>query len=452
MSSLTSSIQSIAKNSRIAARSSYTNLDQRNHALICVKESLLYHKDAILKANKEDVEREQKKGACSTALMKRLVLSEGKFNGLITGIDQVISLDDPIGIVSMARELDEGLNLYRVSCPIGVLCVIFEARPDAAVQIASLAIKSSNSVILKGGSEAIESNRLLVQAIRDGLTNSNTVPVDAVQLVSTRQDIAGLLQLDEYIDLVIPRGSNALVKHIKANTKIPVMGHADGICSVYVDREADHEKAINISVDSKINYPAACNACETLLLHRECIKSGLLAKIGEAMKNAGVIMHADQLCIQHLPESCTVAATEDDWGKEYLCMEIAIKCVENAVEAIEHINTHGSGHTDCIVTENVELSEQFMQCVDSAGVYHNASTRFADGFRYGFGAEVGVSTNRIHARGPVGLEGLTTYKYRMYGSGHCCHQFGGANGKEYTHKSLDLKLPIPIGKEKKEER
>ena len=438
-----SPIHELARASRVASRNSYATVDERNLALLSVKQSLLSNKDAIIAANLIDVEREKKKGTCSEALMKRLVLSDAKFDSLITGIEGVLNLPDPNGKISLARELDEGLELYRVSCPIGVLCVIFEARPDAAVQIASLAIKSANSVILKGGSEAIESNRILIQVIREGLINAGTaVPVDAVQLVATRQDIAQLLDLDEYIDLVIPRGSNALVKYIKANTKIPVMGHADGICSVYIDNDADVEKAINIAIDSKINYPAACNACEKLLIHRECLGS-LLPQIGKAMEQAGVTMHADPTCMKYLPSSCTVASTEEDWKTEYLCLEIAVKCVENVEEAIQHINTHGSGHTDCIVTENNAKAEMFMKRIDSAGVYHNASTRFADGFRYGFGAEVGVSTNRIHARGPVGLEGLTTYKYRMYGNGQCCAEFGDGDGKKrYTHKSLEKKLPI----------
>ena len=403
-------IRELARLSRVASRNSYATVDQRNAALLAVKDALLANKDAILEANCTDVEREVKKGTCSEAMMKRLVLSDAKFDGLITGIEGVLNLPDPNGIVSLARELDEGLELYRVTCPIGVLCVIFEARPDAAVQIASLAIKSANSVILKGGSEAIESNRILVHAIRQGLQNAGSaVPVDAVQLVATRQDVAELLDLDEYIDLVIPRGSNALVKHIKANTKIPVMGHADGICSVYIDSEADPEKAIKIAVDSKINYPAACNAAETLLVHRACL-STLLPRIGAAMSSANVTMHADSECIEYLPAKNTVTSKDEDWNTEWLSLNISIKCVNSVEEAMEHINIHGSGHTDCIITENHHTAEIFMQRIDSAGVYHNASTRFADGFRYGFGAEVGVSTNRIHAHGPVGLEGLTTYK------------------------------------------
>jgi glutamate-5-semialdehyde dehydrogenase len=436
-----SNIRDLARLSRVASRNSYATVEQRNAALTSVKASLLQNKDVILAANRADLEREQKNGTCSEALMKRLVLDDAKFDSLVAGIDGVLSLPDPNGVVSMARELEPGLELYRVSCPIGVLCVIFEARPDAAVQIASLAIKSANSVILKGGSEAYESNQVLVRVIREGLENAGTsVPVDAVQLVATRQDIAELLELDEYIDLVIPRGSNALVKHIKTNTKIPVMGHADGICSVYIDTSADPSIAVNVAVDSKINYPAACNAAETLLIHRDCLDI-VLPKIGVAMEVAGVTMHADVACLSRLPANCSVPAKEEDYRTEWLSMDITVKCVDGVEEAIRHVNEHGSGHTDCIVTENAAMAEMYMQRIDSAGVYHNASTRFADGFRYGFGAEVGVSTNRIHARGPVGLEGLTTYKYRMYGSGQKCSDFGSDGKREYTHRDLQFQLP-----------
>ena len=395
---------------------------------------------------------------------QRLVLGAAKFDGLLAGIDGVISLPDPLTRVSMARRLDEGLDLYRVSCPIGVLCVIFEARPDAAVQIAALAIKSANAVILKGGSEAIESNTALIAAIQEGLRASGELPVESVQLVATRQDVHALLALDEYIDLVIPRGSNALVKKIKASTKIPVMGHADGICSVYVDVDADLEKAVPLVVDAKTNYPAACNSTETLLVHADVVGK-VLPRIAEALARAGVTkMHADEVCLpllqaalKHKEEGkgdpneevlangavVVVAATEEDWSTEWLSLEIAVKCVSNMREAVSHINRFGSGHTDAILTESKETAEFFMRAVDSAGVYHNASTRFADGFRYGFGAEVGVSTNRIHARGPVGLEGLTTYKYRLYGHGQGAGDYGSAaDGKRsYLHSDLPAQLP-----------
>jgi glutamate-5-semialdehyde dehydrogenase len=436
--------------------SSATNA--RNAALLSVKTSLASHRDDILAANARDVARETRRGTCSAALMKRLVLGGAKFDALLAGIDGVLALPDPLRRVSMARRLDAGLDLYRVSCPIGVLCVIFEARPDAAVQIAALAIKSANAVILKGGSEAVESNAALVAAIQEGLRAGGELPVESVQLVATRQDVHALLALDEYIDLVIPRGSNALVKNIKASTKIPVMGHADGICSVYVDADADLEKAVPLVVDAKTNYPAACNSTETLLVHAD-VADEVLPRIAAALARAGVTkMHADEMCLPLLRAglegsaagagagagaAVVVAATEEDWRTEWLSLEISVKCVANMREAVAHINKFGSGHTDAILTESNETAEFFMRAVDSAGVYHNASTRFADGFRYGFGAEVGVSTNRIHARGPVGLEGLTTYKYRLYGNGQGAGDYGSAaDGKRaYLHSDLPATLP-----------
>ena len=440
----------VARASRQASREMHSTLESRNAALRAVQEALISKKDEILAANQRDVEREVKRGRCSEALMKRLVLSEKKFDGLISGIDGVLSLPDPLQHVSMAKRLDEGLDLYRVSCPIGVLCVIFEARPDAAVQIASLAIKSANAVILKGGSEAIESNTVIVETIQEGLRKSGELPVESVQLVATRQDVHALLALDEYIDLVIPRGSNELVKKIKASTKIPVMGHADGICSVYVDVDADLDKVVPLVVDAKTNYPAACNSTETLLVHAS-VADKILPQLGAALAKAGVTrMHADSVCMpllragaEAVGSSEVVAATDEDWRTEWLCLEISVKCVKSVREAVAHINRYGSGHTDAIVTESKETAEYFMSAVDSAGVYHNASTRFADGFRYGFGAEVGVSTNRIHARGPVGLEGLTTYKYRLYGSGQAVSDYGSASeGKRvYLHTDLSNSLP-----------
>ncbi len=441
-------LTAVARAARRAARAMHSSVAARNAALASVRAALLARKGAILAANARDVARETARGTCSAPLMKRLVLGERKFAGLLAGIDGVLALPDPLGRVSLARRLDEGLDLYRLSCPIGVLCVIFEARPDAAVQIASLAIKSANAVILKGGSEAIESNTALVDAIQHGLRNAGTtLPVASVQLVSTRQDVHALLALDEYIDLVIPRGSNALVKKIKASTRIPVMGHADGICAVYVDADADAGKVVPLVVDAKTNYPAACNATETLLVHA-ARAAELLPGIGAGLVAAGVTrIHADAAALPHLPAAQTVAATEEDWRTEYLCLEIAVKVVGSPQEAIDHINAHGSGHTDAIVTENPATAEAFMAQVDSAGVYHNASTRFADGFRYGFGAEVGVSTNRIHARGPVGLEGLTTYKYRLYGRGQGAGDYGAAgDGKrQYLHTDLERSLPAGGG-------
>lgn len=382
--------------------------------------------------NRKDLENA--KGKIPNQMYKRLGLGEKKYVQLLKGVSGVIGLNDPVGIVTLHRELHDGLNLKRVACPIGVLCVIFEARPEAAVQIASLALKSGNAVILKGGSEANLSNRALVSAMREALKCTD-VPEDTIQLVSSRQDVHHLLKLDEYIDLVIPRGSRSLVRKIQQSTRIPVMGHADGICSVYVDEEANVETAVRVTVDSKTNYPAACNACETLLVHHKILEKALIP-IGMKLKSRGVTkIHADKHTIQYLPQDITVPSKEQDFRTEFGCLEIAVKCVKSTKDAIDHINSHGSSHTDCIVTENSSTAKQFMNAVDSAGVYHNASTRFADGFRYGFGAEVGVSTNRLHARGPVGMEGLLTYKYKLSGKGHIVEEFG-VGKKEYTHRDV----------------
>lgn len=370
------------------------------------------------------------------ARLQRLNLEGAKFDTLLAGLSDVKGLRDPINQVTLARELDgDGLKLYQVTCPIGVICVIFEARPEAVVQIASLAIKSANAVVLKGGKEAAHSNAVLVEALRAALETAG-LPADAVQLVETREAVHELLSLDEYLDLVIPRGSNALVKAVKEATRVPVLGHADGKCSVYVDPSADEAKAVHVVVDSKINYCAACNAAEVLLVHKDVVAT-LLPAIGKALVAADVKLRADDVCLPHLPAEATTAAGADDFDTEFLSLTMAVKAVDNLEAAVDHINAHGSHHTDAIVTEDAAAAEYFFQNVDSAGVYHNASTRFADGFRYGLGAEVGVSTNRVHARGPVGLEGLVIYKYRIYGSGQGAGDYGVGDGKKpFKHADL----------------
>mmetsp|Transcript_3898 Transcript_3898/g.6823 ORF Transcript_3898/g.6823 Transcript_3898/m.6823 type:complete len:446 (-) Transcript_3898:73-1410(-) len=436
-------IEELAKNARVAARAAQgLSTDEKNAALQCVHDALLESKDEILKANQIDREQTRiavENGTQSATLYKRLDLGGPKFDACLSGVLSVQSLEDPVGKVSMARELDQGLELYRVSCPIGVICIIFEARPEAAVQIASLAIKSANAVILKGGKEAEHSNQALVSAIRKGL-KAAAMPIDMVQLVSTRGEIAQLLKLDKYIDLVIPRGSNALVRYITDNTRIPVLGHADGICSVYVDKAADITKATKIVVDSKAQYPAVCNAAETLLVHAEAAQT-MLRTLGSALCNAGVTLHVDEKSGKILEGlDKIVPAEESDFVTEFLELEMAVRIVDSIEDAIEHINSHGSHHTDCIITEDGKAAERFLSGVDSANVYHNCSTRFADGFRYGFGAEVGVSTTRTHSRGPVGMDGLLIYKYRMYGTGQIVAPY--ANGeKQFTHRTIEPNMP-----------
>jgi glutamate-5-semialdehyde dehydrogenase len=435
-------IEEVAKNARLASLElASLTTDAKNAALAAVRDSLLAHKEDIEGANRADKEAAQMlmgEGKMGGALFKRLNIEGEKFDGVISGIDDVVKLDDPIGQVTRATRLDEGLDLIRVTCPIGVICVIFEARPDAAVQISSLAIKSANAIILKGGTEAVNSNKALVAAIREGLGKATgkggaAFPVNAVQLVSSREDIAQLLGFDHYIDLVIPRGSNEMVKHIQGASRIPVLGHADGICSVLLHTQADPVKAARVVVDSKTQYTAVCNAAETLLVMRGALP--LLPAVAAALLSKGVALVADELAREAIGADKCTAAVESDFRTEWLDLKMSVKTVDSLDDAIAHINSHGSHHTDCIITENKAAAERFMAQVDSAGVYHNASTRFADGFRYGFGAEVGVATTKTHSRGPVGMEGLTIYKYKMYGTGQIVADFG-SGGKDYLHKDL----------------
>ena len=410
----TPSVETIARRARAAAlQLAALSAGSKNEALEAVGRKLDERRDEILEANradKADCEAEVESGELTDALFKRLDLEGNKFQAMLAGVGDVARLPDPVGQVTLATRLDEGLELYRVSCPLGVIGVIFEARPEAAVQIAALALKSSNAVILKGGREASRTNEILVAVIREALDEVEGVPVDSVQLVSTREEVREMLDLDRWIDLIIPRGSNELVQSIQEATRIPVLGHADGICSVYIDREADEGKAIAVSVDAKTHYPAACNACETLLVHRERL-GDLLPVLGAALREAGVEIRADEEAAAHLDAS--IAAVPEDYDTEFLDRILAVRTVASLEEAVEHINSHGSHHTDAIVTEDAAAAEYFLSRVDSAGVFHNASTRFADGFRFGLGAEVGISTNKTHARGPVGLEGLVIYKYRL---------------------------------------
>ena len=404
------------------------NQESRNQALEAIASALDANQEEIVKANELDCQEAE--GTISSSLFARLKLGQKKLQGAIVGIRDLIKLDDPIGLVSLRRELDEGLIMERVSCPVGVLGVIFEARPDALIQIVSLAIKSGNGVILKGGKEALNTCTTLIKIIHQALTNTEVSP-DAVQLLTTREEIKALLALDEYVDLIIPRGSNQFVRYVQENTKIPVLGHADGICHLYLDSSANLEQAVNITVDSKTQYPAACNAIETLLVHRD-IAPQFLPAIAQALSDQGVKLKGDSITQQIIP--CE-PATQEDWHTEYSDLILAIKVVKDMTDAIDHINKYGSKHTDAIVTNEVEKAESFMNKVDSAGVFHNCSTRFSDGFRYGFGAEVGISTQKMPPRGPVGLEGLVTYKYKIRGKGQIVADYN-SEGKQFTHRDL----------------
>lgn len=403
---------------------------QKNQAIEAIAQSLEQAAPEIIAANQADCDAATVAGIAKP-LYHRLKLDETKLNANIAGVRDVQKLPDPVGTVQIHRELDEGLVLKRISCPLGVLGVIFEARPEAAIQISTLAIKSGNGVILKGGKEAIHSCEAIVKAIRQGLSQTAVSP-DVVQLLTTREETVALLKLDRYVDLIIPRGSNSFVRFVQENTNIPVLGHADGICHLYLDESADREKAIAITVDAKTQYPAACNAIETLLVHHSCA-SQILPPVAQALQEKGVKLLGDSSTVELLG---IPPATEADWSTEYSDLILAIKQVESLEEAVDHINTYGSKHTDAIITENPQAAQFFLNQVDAAGVYHNCSTRFADGFRYGFGAEVGISTQQMPPRGPVGLEGLITYKYQVTGNGHIAATYSGTHPKPFTHRDM----------------
>ncbi len=405
----------IAKNAKIASKKLATvSTDIKNKALLTIAEALENNKSIIFEANKKDLELA--KGNISQSVYNRLKLDENKMRDMIQGIVDIYELEDPIGKTLMQRSLDTGLILTKISCPIGVLGIIFEARPDVISQISALSIKSSNAVILKGGKESVNTNMAIMNIIQTALDKIEGFPKHAITQVFTRDDVAEMLKQDKYIDLIIPRGGNSLVQFVKENTKIPVLGHADGICHIFVDESADVEKAKKIIIDAKTQYPSACNSVETLLIHKDF---GNKEELLQILKDAGIELIFN-------PES---------WHVEYSDKILAVKEVNSLEEAIEHINTFSSGHTESIVTENRENAQIFLSAIDSAGVYHNASTRFADGFRYGFGAEVGISTNKTHARGPVGLDGLTIYKYTLQGNGDIVADYVEGK-KQFNHKDL----------------
>ena len=391
----------------------------KNKALLKIADKIENNANEIFAANKEDLTSAEslvQSGEITKSTFNRLKLDENKMRDMVQGIRDIAKLEDPVNKKLLVRELDTDLTLYKVSCPIGVLGIIFEARPDVIAQISSLAIKSANAVILKGGKESINTNKKILSVINSALEEIEGFPKSVIQQVFTRDDVAEMLKCDKYINLIIPRGGNSLVKFIKENTKIPVLGHADGICHIFADETADLDMAIKVVTDAKTQYPSACNSVEALLIH-------------ENFKGKDNLLAALQLSEIQLIDN------PESWSHEYGDKILSFKTVKNVDEAIEHINTYGSGHTDSIITKNIENAEKFMNKVDSAGVYFNASTRFADGFRYGFGAEVGISTNKTHARGPVGLEGLTIYKYKLIGNGNIVKDYVDGT-KSFTHNDL----------------
>ncbi len=408
---------------------SQTENHNRIKALNFMADYLEKNSKEILEANNADYLNAEKKGI-SRALLSRLKLSKSKLNSGIEGVRKVGDLADPVNQVQIKRELSKGLILERKTVPIGVLGVIFESRPDAVMQISSLAIRSGNGVILKGGSEANLTNTSIVKALQEGL-NESGLDKNAICLLTSRKDSMAMLNLEKYINLIIPRGSNELVKFIQENTRIPVLGHADGICHLFIDIEANLEMALSVALDSKIQYPAACNTIETLLVHKD-IASDFLEKAIPLFNSNDVKLIGDKRSVEL---GLKYEASLEDWETEYLDLILSIKIVDDLEEAITHIQKYSSKHTDGIITENSDTANKFMNVVDSAGVFHNCSTRFADGFRYGFGAEVGISTQTLPPRGPVGLEGLVTYKYFLKGDGNIVDDF--SSGKAiYTHKDL----------------
>ena len=391
----------------------------KNKALEAVAKNIESNKEKIYEANKKDLEQAQnlvESGKITKATFGRLKLDENKMRDMIQGIYDVIKLEDPVNKTIFTRELDEGLILKKITTPIGVLGIIFEARPDVISQISSLAIKSGNAVILKGGSEANNTNAAIFEIITEALKSTEGFPNGAVHLVSSHDDIKEMLSQDGKIDLIIPRGSNKLVKFIQENTKIPVLGHASGICHIFIDESADFDMAKKICIDAKIQYPTACNAVETILVHKDF---KYYDKLKEALINADI----------------KVIENPEKYDHEYSDTILSMKKIDGLNEAIEHINTYGSHHTDSIITNDDKNAETFMNNVDSAGVFKNASTRFSDGFRYGFGAEVGISTNKTHARGPVGLDGLCIYKYKLEGRGQIVDDYVKGR-KTLKHKDI----------------
>ncbi len=415
----------------IAPKLANTTNELRNAALLAIREALTAHKEEIFAANKVDLERAKEEGI-SDAVYKRLKFDEGKLAAVTEGIDQLMGLADPIGRTMLRRQMDEGLVMEKVTCPIGVIGVIFEARPDALIQISTLCIKSGNCAILKGGKETRETNGVLFGVISKAAYAAG-LPEGCLLQVTQHNEIDELLTCDKDVDLLIPRGSNAFVQYIMNHTKIPVMGHADGICHIYVDAAADMEKALPILIDAKTQYTAACNAVETILVNRS-VAADFLPKMAKALQEAGVHLRGtkealDLMKLDAYPQEDVMG--EEDFHTEYLDLIVSVKLVDSVEEAVDHINAFGSHHTDCIITEDDAAAEYFQSMVDSAGVYRNISTRFADGFRYGFGAEVGISTSKLHARGPVGLDGLVTYKYRINGNGHIVGDY--AEGRRAFH-------------------
>lgn len=421
---------------------------QKNAVLLACAQTLRQQANRVLEANEADqlvAKAMLDQGKITQSTFKRLVITPEKLEQMAVNLESVAALEDPVGQIQLARRLDEGLDLYRISTPIGVLLIIFESRPEVVVQISALAIKSGNAVILKGGSEVAQSNRVLAELIRQTVAGFDYMPQECVQLVQSREEVSAIIKMREDIDLIIPRGGAGLIRSILENTQIPVLAHADGVCHVYLDEAAEPDMARRVTIDSKTQYAAVCNAMETLLVHEKFPLDALLQILSE-LQQADVELRVCERTRKRLGTEHSLSlkdATAQDWSTEYTDLILSIKTVTNLQQAMEHINRHGSKHTDSIVTSNPQAAEIFLNGVDAANVFWNASTRFSDGFRYGFGAEVGISTTKTHARGPVGLEGLTIYKYKLIGKGQIVGDYG-PKGRSFLHQPIPAEEQKPL--------
>jgi glutamate-5-semialdehyde dehydrogenase len=431
-------VPALARSARHASRQlALLSDDLRKTALLALAGALEKNAQQILAANARDCSAAEQlvaAGEMTPALFARLRIKDRGIPEMAARVREVAHLPDPLGRRLTSTQLDDGLTLQKISCPLGVIAVVFESRPEVVSQIASLALKSGNALLLKGGAEAAHSNESIVAIWREALREFPAIPRDSIHLLHSRSDVMQLLKLRDAVDLLIPRGSKEFVALIERHSEIPVLGHGEGICHVYIDRAADLAKALAITLDSKVDYPAACNALETLIVHRE-VAAAFLPKLAPALRQANVEIRADAQALALLPDSNVIPATEEDWSTEYSGLILSIKIVESLETALAHIHRYGSRHTESIVTEDSAAAERFLQEVDAAGVFHNASTRFADGYRYGLGAEVGISNGKLHARGPMGIEGLTTYKYQLRGDGHIVSDYS-AGHRKFQHKPL----------------
>jgi len=431
-------VTSIAHSAREASRElALVSGETRKASLLAIADALEENGERILAANAQDCAAAEKllsAGEMTPALLSRLRIKESGIAEMAARVREVANLPDPVGKRLAATELDEGLILYKESCALGVIAVVFESRPDVVAQIASLALKSGNAVLLKGGAEAANSNESLVAVWRETLGRFPDVPQESIHLLQSRSDVMELLRLHGEVDLLIPRGSKGFVAFMEQNSRIPILSHGEGICHVFVDRAADLSRAVKVTLDSKVQYPAACNSVETLLVHKD-IADAFLPRVVAELRRANVEVRGCPRVLALLPEAKLVPAIDEDWSTEYSDLILSVRIVDTLEQGLEHIHRYGSRHTECIVTEDQAVAERFLQEVDAAGVFHNASTRFADGYRYGLGAEVGISNGKLHARGPMGIEGLTTYKYKLRGNGHTVAEYS-SGVRHFKHKPL----------------